>query len=582
MPGKKFLIYLLAMFFLAIYNAFVIWGIFVLWINARYGLAIVLVALTLIIDYITFSRKGYPYRYMIPALILLFVLTIYPMYYTFDVAFTNYGTGHLFTRPEVVQRLLNEYFYVPDDPVEYDFWVFVKLENYKPTEDFVMLFKEEGSENRFIAPRPDVISRDSDGNISLARSEMFRVENNRASINGINYEIVVSKKDGNYLSINNEQGENFVYFYSPNDSSTRANAAFFLGEIRSGWLKNAEFINPQDYQVRLNPKKLYRNFATVERQYGMKTVTSLDTGYARQEQVLYNRQTGKNLVEKNGYFYDVRENGEEVRLDGYISGVGFDNFMKMISDPRVRGPFFQIFVWTFTWAGLSVVFCFAIGLSLAMVLNDRKLKGTKIYRTLLIIPWAIPAFISVLVWRNGMFNETYGILNRFLFQGLLGFEEPIRWLSDPFWAKVSVLTVNTWLGFPYMMTVSLGALQSIPGELYEAASIDGARRWQKFWKITFPLLMVAVAPLLVGTFAFNFNNFVGIYLLTEGGPAIPGSTTPAGATDILISYTYKLAFYGRGQDFGFASAISIIIFGLVAGFSWLNFKLSGAFEEVRR
>jgi maltose/maltodextrin transport system permease protein len=217
-----------------------------------------------------------------------------------------------------------------------------------------------------------------------------------------------------------------------------------------------------------------------------------------------------------------------------------------------------------------------------MVLNDRKLRGTKIYRTLLIIPWAIPAFISVLVWRNGMFNETYGILNRFLFQGLLGFEEPIRWLSDPFWAKVSVLTVNTWLGFPYMMTVSLGALQSIPGELYEAASIDGARRWQKFWKITFPLLMVSVAPLLVGTFAFNFNNFVGIYLLTEGGPAIPGSTTPAGATDILISYTYKLAFYGRGQDFGFASAISIIIFGLVAGFSWLNFKLSGAFEEVRR
>ncbi len=570
------------MFFLAIYNAFVIWGVFVLWINARFGLAIVLAVLTLIIDYVSFSRKGYPYRYMIPALILLFVLTIYPMYYTFDVAFTNYGTGHLFTRPQIVQKLLNEYFYVPDDPVEYNFWVFVKLEDYKPTDDFVMLFEEESSENRLLALKPDVISRDSKGNISLARSKMFKVTNNRANIDGINYTIVTSKQEGNYLSISNELGENYVYFYSPNDPSTRANAAFFLGEIRSNWLKNAEFINPRDYQVRLNPQKLYRNFATVERQYGMKTVTSLDAGYPRQEQVIYNRQTGRNLIEEDGYFYDVKENGEETRLDGYISGVGFDNFMKMLADPRVRGPFFQIFVWTFTWAGLSVVFCFTIGLALAMVLNDRKLKGTKIYRTLLIIPWAIPAFISVLVWRNGMFNETYGILNRFLFQGLLGFENPIRWLSDPFWAKVSVLTVNTWLGFPYMMTVSLGALQSIPGELYEAASIDGAKRWQKFWRITFPLLMVAVAPLLVGTFAFNFNNFVGIYLLTEGGPAIPGSTTPAGATDILISYTYKLAFYGRGQDFGFASAISIIIFGLVAGFSWLNFKLSGAFEEVRR
>ncbi|MFO7882441.1 MAG: ABC transporter permease subunit [Kosmotogaceae bacterium] len=582
MSGKKFFMYLAAMFFLAIYNAFVIWGVFVLWINARYGLAIILAVLALIIDYISFSRKGYPYRYMIPALILLFVLTIYPMYYTFDAAFSNYGTGHLFTRPQIVQKLLNEYFYVPDDPVEYNFWVFVKLEDYKPTNDFIMIFEEESSEKRFIAPKPDVISRDSEGNITLARSEMFRVDNNNANINGVKHTIIVSKKDDSYLSINNELGENYVYFYSPNDPSTRANAAYFLGEIRSNWLKNAEFINPQDYQVRLNPKKLYRNFATVERQYGMKTVTSLDAGYARQKQILYNRRTGRNLIEKDGYFYDVKENGEETRLDGYISGVGFDNFMKMLSDPRVRGPFFQIFVWTFTWAGLSVVFCFTIGLALAMVLNDRKLRGTKIYRTLLIIPWAIPAFISVLVWRNGMFNETYGILNRFLFQGLLGFENPIRWLSDPFWAKVSVLTVNTWLGFPYMMTVSLGALQSIPGELYEAASIDGARRWQKFWKITFPLLLVTVAPLLVGTFAFNFNNFVGIYLLTEGGPAIPGSTTPAGATDILISYTYKLAFYGRGQDFGFASAISIIIFGLVAGFSWLNFKLSGAFEEVRR
>ena len=180
-----------------------------------------------------------------------------------------------------------------------------------------------------------------------------------------------------------------------------------------------------------------------------------------------------------------------------------------------------------------------------------------------------------------MFNETYGIINRFVLPsfGL----SPLKWFNDPFWAKTAVLTVNTWLGFPYMMTVSLGALQSIPDELYEAAQIDGAGKWKRFWKITFPLLMTTVSPLLVGSFAFNFNNFVNIYLLTGGGPPLPNTNTPAGATDILISYTYKLAFEGgRGQDFGFASAISMIIFLIVAGISFVNFKLSGSFEENLR
>jgi len=219
---------------------------------------------------------------------------------------------------------------------------------------------------------------------------------------------------------------------------------------------------------------------------------------------------------------------------------------------------------------------------LALVLNDPNLRGKTIYRSLLIIPWAIPAFISVLVWKNGFFNETYGIINKFIISQLFG-GTPIKWMNDPFWAKVAVLIVNTWLGFPYMMVVTLGALQSIPQDYYEAASIDGASKWQRFWKITFPLLMTTVAPLLVGSFAFNFNNFGNIYLLTGGGPAMPNTNTPAGSTDILISYTYKLAFEGgRGQDFGFASAISIIIFFIVGGLSFINFRLSGSFEEVNR
>ncbi len=581
MSGKKLIGFVLILLILAVFNSFAVWSIMVLLSSGNYGLGIIMAILTVAIDFVVLNPKAYPYRYMIPAMILLFILTIYPMYYTLRTAFTNFGTGHLFTRQQVVQKLLTEYFYTPENPKEYDFSIFVNLKDYRPTDDFVILFTDTETGKQYIAPRPVSIQKDSEGNILQARGKMFIVERNLASIDGTLYRLVRSATD-QIISITTDSGKKYLYFYSPKDETTKPNAPFYLRDIRGVWLKGAEFSNPEGLQVRLNPMTLYRNFATTERKYGLKTITILENGRAVQKDVVYNKQTGKTLVEKDGYFYDIDENGQQYIVDGYVSNVGFSNFIKMIKDPRINKPFLQVFTWTFTWAALSVLFTFTIGLALALVLNDPGMKGKKIYRTLLIIPWAIPAFISVLVWKNGMFNETYGIINRFIVQGLLGAEKPIKWLSDPLWAKAAVLIVNTWLGFPYMMTVSLGALQSIPGELYEAAAIDGANGRQRFWKITFPLLMVSVAPLLVGSFSFNFNNFVGIYLLTGGGPAIPGSSTPAGATDILISYTYKLAFEGRGQDFGFASAISILIFIIVGSFSWLNFKLSGAFEEVSR
>ncbi|HDM69906.1 MAG TPA: ABC transporter permease subunit, partial [Thermotogales bacterium] len=133
---------------------------------------------------------------------------------------------------------------------------------------------------------------------------------------------------------------------------------------------------------------------------------------------------------------------------------------------------------------------------------------------------------------------------------------------------------------PYMMLISLGALQSIPPELYEVARVDGANSWQRFHSITFPLLMISLAPLLIGSFAFNFNNFTVRYLLTGGGPPIPGSQTPAGATDILISYTYKLAFGKAGAQYGYASAISFIIFMIIGSMSTLSFHLTRRLEKM--
>jgi len=200
---------------------------------------------------------------------------------------------------------------------------------------------------------------------------------------------------------------------------------------------------------------------------------------------------------------------------------------------------------------------------------------------LAIIPYALPAFITILVWR-GMLNVHFGVIND-IFLALFGSGARVPWLQNAMWAKISVLLVNLWLGYPYMMLISLGALQSIPGSLYEAAHVDGATWWQRFWTITLPLLLMPLAPLLIGAFAFNFNNFTLIYLLTEGGPAIAGASTPAGATDILISYTYNLAFAGeRGNQLGLAAAVSVLIFLIVATISAVNFRMTGTLEELSK
>ena len=258
---------------------------------------------------------------------------------------------------------------------------------------------------------------------------------------------------------------------------------------------------------------------------------------------------------------------------GWRTYIGFQNFETIFTNPLVRDPFLRVFVWTFVYAGLSVFLTFALGLFLAIVLNKPDLRLQRLQRSLLVIPYAIPAYLSILVWA-GLLNDDFGVVNN-----LLGVHIP--WLFDPTWAKVSCILVNLWLGFPYFFLVSTGALQAIPEELTEAARVDGATARQVFGKITLPLLLVATAPLLIASFAFNFNNFTGIYLLTGGGP-LQADQAVAGSTDILISYTYKLAFQaGKGSDYGLAAAVSIIIFFLIATISALSFWRTKSLENLR-
>jgi ABC-type sugar transport system permease subunit len=226
---------------------------------------------------------------------------------------------------------------------------------------------------------------------------------------------------------------------------------------------------------------------------------------------------------------------------------------------------------------MSVFSTFALGLGIAYLFNDRTIPGRKIIQSLLLIPYTIPSLITIIIWR-GMFNNQFGVINRNL--DLLFGIAP-AWFADANLAKIALLIVNLWLGYPYFMLICSGALQAIPEDLYEAAKVDGANAFQRFFRITLPLLLVAVGPLLVASFTYNFNNFNLIFLFIEGGPPIAGSATRAGHTDILISYVYNFAFAsGRAKEYGLGSAITIVIFIIVAVITLFQFRYTRMWEEV--
>jgi maltose/maltodextrin transport system permease protein len=268
-----------------------------------------------------------------------------------------------------------------------------------------------------------------------------------------------------------------------------------------------------------------------------------------------------------GFFENAQ--GERVQ-PGFKVGIGFANYTRMLLDADFRGPFVSIFIWTVIFAGLTVLFSTALGMTLAVVLEWPALKYRALYRTLLFLPYAVPGFISILVFK-GLFNQNFGEINGIL-NSLLGIRP--AWFADPLLAKAMILIVNTWLGYPYIMILCSGLIKAIPGDLYEASAIAGAKPLTNFFKITAPLIAKPLTPLLISAFAFNFNNFVLISLLTDGRPDFLNTKLPAGTTDILVSYTYRIAFTDSGQNFGLAAAISTLIFVMVALMAMAQLKIT--------
>ncbi|MEY2594720.1 MAG: maltose transporter [Pseudomonadota bacterium] len=279
--------------------------------------------------------------------------------------------------------------------------------------------------------------------------------------------------------------------------------------------------------------------------------------------------------EHRGFF--VAADGTQLQ-PGFRVFVGLQHYVRLFTEPNFREPFLGVFIWTVAFSGLTVLGAGALGLLLACLLNWPALQGRSVYRVVLFLPYAVPAFLSILVFK-GLFNQNLGEVNLIL-GGLFGIQP--AWFSDPTLARVMLLIVNIWLGFPYMMVLCSGLIQSISPDLYEASAIAGASPWDNFRRITVPLILKPLTPLLISAFAFNFNNFVLISLLTGGRPDHLDSDVPAGTTDILVSYTWRIAFQDSGNQYGLAAAVSTVIFALVALITVVQMRVAKMGDEGKR
>lgn len=467
---------------------------------------------TAVINWIYLRRGGLPAKYLAPGVAFLLVFQVFVMAFSTYIAFTNYGDGHNSTKEDAIASIqLSASERVPDSP-QYPTSVLERDGSY-----FLLVTTPEGEAKLGGTDQP--------------------------------LETVTATGTGPTGAATGVEGYTTLDFATllQHQAEVTALSVPISGNPEDGALKTADGSTSYVYTPKLH--------------YNQDTDTFTDT------------QSGVTYTD-NGRGSFVAADGSQLNT-GWKVNVGFDNFKRAFTDPNLQGPLLQVILWTFVFAILSVATTFALGLFLAITFNKADLKGQRIYRILMILPYAFPAFLSGLVW-SGLLNPEFGFINNALLGGA-----DIPWLTDPFLAKVSVLLVNLWLGYPYMFLVCTGALQSLPEEVDEAARMDGASAWRIFTSIKLPLLLVSLAPLLISSFAFNFNNFNVIYMLTGGGPRFDDTTFDIGSTDILITMVYKIAFgTGTGRDYGLASALAILIFIIVAVISALSFKKTKALEDL--
>ena len=496
---------------MALINALGVFVIMQAWAAESWGVLGVMVTLLVVADYVYFSRRTLPMKYLLPGLALRLVYHVFTVGYTGYVAFTNYGQGHNSTKADAVEALL--------------------IQNEQRVEDS--------------SSYPLVVLEGDDGlGFAILDDGAVRAGTTEQPLEQIDDAVVT---DGVITAVPG---------YEVLDRPTVLGRQSEVAGLRVPVSDDAEAGSVRTQDARNG--YVYRSILAFDEDAD--TMTNADTG------VVYRPNDRGQFEAEDGTTLNV----------GWRVPVGLDNFTTAFGDSRYAEPFFKVLAWTFAFAILSVGLTFFLGLFFAMVLNDERVKGRRIMRSLLILPYAFPAFMSFLLWR-GMLNTDFGFVNQVLLGGA-----DIPWLTDEWLARAAVLGVQLWVGFPYMFLICTGALQSIPGDIVEAARIDGAGPVRVWRAITLPLLFIAVAPLLIASFSFNFNNFNVIEMLTEGGPAFHDASVPVGATDILITMVYSISgLDGRAAtNYGLASALSIIIFLIVATISVITFRKTQALEDI--
>jgi arabinogalactan oligomer / maltooligosaccharide transport system permease protein len=476
------------------------------------GVGLVVSGAALLVLVYTSGHRWIPLKYLVPGTLLLLAFQLYPVIFTVSTAFTNYGDGHLLSKPQAISAIEKDS--VQEVPGTERYQLSVATKGDPATAPFVYFLT---------APNGTVYEGTGGGLTKVPASG------------------VTKAIDGKVIAAPGWRILNAVQINARSDEIAK-----FAVPTSDGFVKD----------VGVSSAYVGRALVT----------------YNAKADQLTDSRTHLTYAPKNGYF--VATDGSGRRFDtGWKINVGFANFRAVLSNPDIRGPFLRILAWTIGFALISTLSTFVLGLLLAVSLDHPRLRGRRLYRSLLLLPYALPAFISLLVWQS-MYNRDFGLINSLL-------HLKIDWLGGSWTARLAILIANLWLGFPYMFLVCTGVLQSIPKELHEAASIDGASAFTIFRTVKLPLLMVSVAPLLIASFAFNFNNYNVIKLLTDGGPFPPNNST-AGETDILISYTFRLAFGGQGAQYGLAATISIAIFALLAVISFVSFRRTRALEELNR
>ena len=479
-------------------------------LGGEWLITLVLIVVIILGNYIYLSKKPVAAKFFYPGTIFLVIFLVVPIGYTGFMSTQLFKTGNLISKEEAVTQLNAVGLTPAESGVTYDMVV-----------------------GRYEGNLAVLLTNQLDGTVSLGfRNELRTLSESAYELGELGY---AQTADG-FLAI---------------DLANDPNAEQILNDIKIP-VGNDVFIASQGFDFAAEMIETYR--------YDPATNTLVDVS------------TGFVWVDNGGGNFVNPDDPEEKLFPGWRAQNSGQNYLALFLDPRLNGPFVSVFIWTIAFSILTMITMFGLGFLVAVVL-DKKIRGRNLYRAIMILPYAIPSFMSTLVWA-GMFNREIGVFN-----ALLGAE--IDWLNDPWLARGALLLVNLWLGFPYFYLVATGALQALPGELEEAAVIDGASPSQIFWRIKLPLVLEILAPLLIASLAFNFNNFNLVYLLTRGGPTDSVDGELAGATDILITYAYKTAFSGAEQDFGLASAISVIIFLIIGALSLWSLRQSKTLEEQR-